>query len=73
MKDALIYNFSTEYTLTSEEDSVWITVNNISVHIIRTDEGVVVDLYPLSEEDCDPVAGTWATFQECLPEEEDND
>lgn len=35
----------TDYELEKEATSCWITVDNISVYVIRTDEGVVVDLY----------------------------
>ena len=60
-------NSECDYTLTG--DSVWITVGNISVNVRRTDEGVVVDLYPLHQEMDESVASTYAFFSECEPEE----
>ena len=55
---------STDYELNEDFKSCWITVNNISVYVRRTDEGVAVDLYPLHGEDHGILAGTWATFAE---------
>lgn len=46
-------------------DSAWLTVNlgpdrpTVSVVIIATDEGIVVDLYPVDEEDAQPVGSTY--------------
>jgi len=54
----------TDYELNEEYQSCWITVNNISVYICKTDEGVVVDLFPLHRETDESIAGTWATFAE---------
>lgn len=34
-----------DYVLSKEHRSAWIGVGNISVHVMRTDEGVSVDLY----------------------------
>jgi len=42
----------------------WITVNNLSVYVTKTDEGVVVDIYTLNKEMAPPIASTWATFAE---------
>lgn len=58
-----------DYVLEENAESVWITVNDISVYVKRTDEGVAVDLYPLNDEASDPpLASTWALFSEALPE-----
>ena len=38
--------------------------NDFVVHIVRTDEGIVVDVYEHPGEDAEPVAGTWAHFSE---------
>ena len=40
----------TDYELNEGHQSCWITVNNISVYIHRTDEGVAVNLYPVARE-----------------------
>tara|TARA_R110000765_G_C18739460_1_gene586509 strand:+ start:214 stop:429 length:216 start_codon:yes stop_codon:yes gene_type:complete len=55
---------ATDYELNEEYHSCWITVNNISVYIHRTDEGVAVNLYPVDRETEDSIAGTWASFAE---------
>lgn len=48
------------HTLVESAECAWITVDNASVCVKRTDEGVVVDLYPLGLEDRDAVASTYA-------------
>jgi len=46
----------TDYVLGSEQVSVWITVDEVSVHIQRTDEGGVrVCLYPVDHEMEEPL------------------
>lgn len=49
-----------DYTLTPGHESVWISVNNISVLIKRTGEGVIVDLWPKGKEH--EVLGTTAVM-----------
>lgn len=44
------------------ENSVWLTVNNISVRVCKTDEGVVCDMWPLNQEDGEPLATTYAFY-----------
>jgi len=51
-----------DYELNQEYQSCWITVNNISVYVLRTSDGVSVDLLPLGKEDKPPIASTYATF-----------
>lgn len=53
---------NTDFTL--RDRSCWITVDSIAVYIHKTDEGVVVDLYPNGGEMLEPLAGTYAFFQE---------
>lgn len=43
---------------------VWITVNNLSVHVKHGEEGVSVTIYPLDREMSDSIAETWVTFDE---------
>lgn len=57
-----------DYAFREDQQSVWITVGNISVYIKREDEGVAVDLYPLNDEMSDSLAGAWLTFAEAEPE-----
>jgi hypothetical protein len=59
--DAVVTFPSSTYT-----DSVWITVHlgegrpSASVCILRTDEGVVLDVYPLDGESGEPAASIYA-------------
>lgn len=51
-----------------EENGVWLGIDNIAVRVVRTDEGVVVDLYPNGREDSEPLASTYAHFDEARDE-----
>jgi hypothetical protein len=62
--EALILDGESDYILRDDVPSCWITIGNLSVHPIRTDEGVVVDIYPLGREDLEPIATTFAYFSE---------
>ena len=63
MPDALVREEKeTDYTLVGS--SCWITVETLSVYIHKTDEGVVVDVYPKNEETEDPIGSTWVLFSE---------
>lgn len=60
--------FCTDYTLNEGYDSCWITVDNVSVYIRRTDEGdVIVELLPLHDEEgqmidtAEAIAKSWCT------------
>lgn len=54
----------TDFVMPPNADSIWITVENISVNIRRQDEGVGVTLYPKGHEDEDCLGDTWALYQE---------
>jgi hypothetical protein len=59
-------------TFKVEGDDNYLGVNipsrNIRVLITRTDEGVVVDLFPIGSDEV--IASTWATKNEATPDEE---
>lgn len=72
-EDATVIFPSTEGV---KRDSAWLTLKMgvegwkpLSLRIIRTDEGVVLDLYVLGEEDMEPIAATWAVAKEDFMEE----
>lgn len=52
-----------------KKECAWITVEYLSVRIKKTDEGVVIDIWPLGEEMGDPIASTYAFFSEAFDEE----
>lgn len=61
---------SSEVTLNLEKnDSVWVKVKNISVKVQGTDEGVVVDCYPVDSEDDEAYASTYMFYDEATEEE----
>jgi hypothetical protein len=66
---ALIEDNETDYTLSHEYPSCWITVDNLSVYILRTDEGVSVDIFPVGCEADESLAGCWALNQEADDDE----
>lgn len=73
MDGVLEQEAESDYLLKHDADNVWITVNNISVYVRRTDEGVVVDLYPLHNEAADPaLASTYAFFSEAEPDDSES-
>lgn len=49
-----------DYVLNEGHRGFWITIGNLSVHPVKTDEGVVVDIYPKGDEGSDPIASTYA-------------
>ena len=50
--------------------SCWITVKNLSIYLNETDEGVIVDIYPLGHEADEPITSTYAFFNEAKRYEE---
>jgi hypothetical protein len=64
-----------DFYLSADVTSVWITVDSISVYVRRSTSGeaVAVDLYPVGMEMDDPICGTWATFQEAEERIKDNE
>lgn len=66
---------NTDILLPDDQTSLWVTVNNISVYVVRTDEGVCVDLYAKEAEDMDEahLAGCYAFFEEAKEQLEDID
>lgn len=65
---SLISEGGNDYVLKKGHRSAWITVDGISVYVVRGDEGVSVCLYSKGDEDGDSIAETWATFGEAEPE-----
>ncbi len=59
-----------DYTLREGYISCWITVDNLSVYIVRTDEGVVVDIFPRWREEDESLASCYAFNAEVATEEE---
>ena len=65
---ALTMNDDLDYTLDSDSETVWMTVDTVSIKIRRQDEGVSVHLYPLGREDEDAIGETFARYDECQEE-----
>jgi len=61
---ALTHNQERDYTLKEDQTSCWITVDNLSVYVHRTDEGVIADILPRKGEAGDPIASCYAFFTE---------
>lgn len=58
--DALGRDGPSDFVLREGHTSAWVTVDNLSVYIVRTDEGVAVDIFPKGEEMDGAIAGTYA-------------
>jgi hypothetical protein len=69
----LVHEQESDYKFEGEENNgVWITVNNLSVYLKKEHEGIVVDIYPLEQEDGEPITSTWAMWQDgWKPDEEE--
>jgi hypothetical protein len=55
-------NEDTDYILKAGARSVWITVGDISVYVLKTPDGVEVAMYPHHNENADPIAVAWAPY-----------
>jgi hypothetical protein len=53
-----------DYRLPPDQDSVWIEVDSLVCYVRRTDEGVVVDIFPNGQEMENAIASTYAFFGE---------
>lgn len=53
------------------EDQCWVEVKGFAIKIMKTDEGVVVDVWPTGKEIDSPIASTYAFDSECLEEDDD--
>src|SRR5690606_26788229 len=63
---------SNEYDFMADRgEAVWITVENLSVYVKREDEGVVADIFIAGKEDEESLAGSWATYAEGMPDDDD--
>jgi hypothetical protein len=53
--------------------STWITVDDFSIYIKRTPDGVAVDIYARDFEDCNALSGCYALHEDAeeMREEED--
>ena len=52
-------------------DSTWVGVKEFAIHIIKTDEGVVVDVYAKGHEDCNTLVSTYAFDSEAKAMQEE--
>ena len=60
---ALKQDGENDYTLVEGHGGVWITVDNISVYIVRDRiDGVIVELFQRGNEMDDPIASTQANY-----------
>lgn len=57
-----------------DNDRCYVNVNGIfSVHIIKTDEGIVLDVYPATGELDEPIVTTYAFDNEAMDDDIDNE
>lgn len=56
-----------EFEMSQQHSRVWIKVDNMNLTLIRTDEGLVVDVYAYGSDE-DPVGSTWVSTAECVEE-----
>lgn len=68
--EALAIGLEAEGEYHLQGTSTWITADPHSVYLRKTDEGIAVDIYPLGEENSDPIASTYAFDADARPEPE---
>tara|TARA_R110000822_G_scaffold38129_2_gene106076 strand:- start:259 stop:450 length:192 start_codon:yes stop_codon:yes gene_type:complete len=59
-----------KYEIEAFETFLHVHLDNCSINIIRTDEGVVVDVWEKKFEGAEPIATTYAFNSELEPEDE---
>lgn len=66
-------NEETDAEMASDAESTWIGVDDFSVYIKKTDDGVVVDIYARGLEDCNAISTCYALHEDVeeMREEED--
>ena len=65
-----IFENDYEFQKESGYHSCWITVKNLSVYLVETDEGLVLEVYALGCEAEDPLISTYVFFNEAKAIEE---
>lgn len=70
MSDILLDGES-DAVLAPNADSTWVGVKEFAIHIIKTDEGVVVDVYAKGFEDCNTLVSTYAFDSEAKAMQEE--
>lgn len=70
MSDILLDGES-DAALAPNADSTWVEVKEFAIHIIKTDEGVVVDVYAKGYEDCDTLGSTYVFDSEAKAMQEE--
>lgn len=60
MSEPVILYEETESQIADAAESTWVNVKGFAVYIVKTDEGVVVDIYAKGCEDCDSLGSTYA-------------
>ena len=70
MEQALQKDSESEYTLSTPYNSVWITVDTLSVYIKRNDDNVSVSIYRRGFEDGESaITETWAGYDDEIEED----
>jgi thiol-disulfide isomerase/thioredoxin len=60
MSEPVILYEETDAQLADAAENTWVYAKNFAIYIIKTDEGVVVDIYAKGCEDCDSLGSTYA-------------
>lgn len=56
--------------LDAENENCWLTIGKASVCLHKSDEGLVIDVYRLNQEDGESIAGTYVFDSELAEDEE---
>jgi hypothetical protein len=58
----LIHDEDNDYTLPDNEDSCWITVNNLSIFIVRRTTGLLIEVSNLNETEYNILQASFTPF-----------
>lgn len=64
MPDGLILEDETDYLMPEGCESIWITINNLSIYVRRELTGVAIVVYPLHDEMNESLATVSVPFPE---------
>jgi hypothetical protein len=60
----LIHDEENDYTLPDNEQSCWITVDNLSIYIVRKTTGVLIEINNLTDTDYNILQKTFTPFNQ---------
>lgn len=71
---SVVLHEESDAELDAKSDGTWVGVGDLfSVNLIRTDEGIVVDIHARGYEDCNSLASCYAFKQDALDMQQESE